>query len=199
MISRSKLLIICVLIISSVTVSLIVLPILDSLSTNNETFSELWLLGPEHKAENYPSNVTANEDYTIFVGVSNQLDHSAYYAIYVKLCNQTELLPNSTAAQPSPLNSIHEFQFNLLDQEMWETSFTFAVDSVLLQQNVTHVESITINGDIFPVNFPSTWDSNRNGFYYTLLFELWCYDETSSSFQYTNQNVRLQLNITSPF
>jgi len=83
-----------------VIVSIFLLPALNLLGIpkNEETFSEFWLLGPEHKAENYPFNVSVNEDYTLYVGVGNQLGESSDYAVYVKLYNQTQQLANSTTA-----------------------------------------------------------------------------------------------------
>jgi len=55
----------------------------------SERFSEVWLLGPEGQAENYPFNVSVNESYYVYVGVGNHLGRSAYYRIYVKFRNQT--------------------------------------------------------------------------------------------------------------
>jgi len=169
---------------------------LISLPRSEERFSELWLLGPEHKAENYPSNVRVNEQYSIYVGVGNQLGELAYYAVYVKLGNRTQRLPNSTTSEPSPLSPLYEFRFVLSDGKMWEAPLTFAIENVLLQQNFSLVQSVSINGIAFPVNCTSTWDSDRNGFYYQMFFELWLYDMTSSSFQYHNRFVGLWLNIT---
>ena len=154
------------------------------------------------------------------MGVSNHLDESESYAIYVKFFNQTQQLPNSTTAEPSPLASIRKFEFTPQDEEIWESSVAFAVDYVVVQQNISQVENTTVNGEIVPVNvlveqnvsrvesitvngetvqvnYASIWDSNRNGFYYSLIFELWSYDETLNDFQYANQYVGLQLNMTS--
>jgi uncharacterized membrane protein len=197
--SWSKFLIVSALIAILVIVSIFLLPALNLLGIpkNEETFSELWLLGPEHKAENYPFNVSVNEDYTLYVGVGNQLGESSDYAVYVKLSNQTQQLANSTTAEPSPLPSLHEYLFALQDEELWEIQFTFAIDYVLLQQNVTRVKTLSINGNMFPVDCTSIWDSDKNGFYCQLVFELWCYNKTSSSFQYHNRDARLWLNMTS--
>ena len=61
-----------------------------------EQFSELYLLGPNQMAQNYPFNIAVGENYSIYVNVGNHLGSSAYYAIYVKLSNQTDQLPNPT-------------------------------------------------------------------------------------------------------
>ena len=72
----------------------------------------------------------------------------------------------------------------------------FAIDYVLLQQNFSLVQNVSINGMVFPVNCTSSWDSDRNGFYYQMFFELWLYNMTSSNFQYHNRFVDLWLNMT---
>lgn len=198
MTSWSKFLIVSALIAILVIVSIVLLPALNLLGIpkNEETFSELWLLGPEHKAENYPFNVSVNEDYTLYVGVGNQLGESSDYAVYVKFGNQTQQLPNSTTAEPSPLLPLYEFRFVLSDGKVWEAPLTFAIEYILLQQNLSLVQSVSINGMVFPVNYISTWDSDRNGFYFQMFFELWLYNTTSSNFQYHNSFVRLVMNMT---
>jgi len=167
---------------------------------NSERFSELWLLGPEHRAENYPFNIRGMKQYSIYVGVGNQLGdaraRAAYYVVYVKFRNQTQQLPNFTTSEPSPLPPLYEFRFFLSDGEVWEAPLSFAVENVLFQQNFSLVQNVSINGIVFPVNCSSTWDSDRNGFYYQMFFELWLYNMTSSSFQYHNRFVGLWLNMT---
>lgn len=169
---------------------------LISFPRSGECFSEFWLLGPEHKAENFPFNVSINEEYNLYVGVGNQLDELAYYAVNVKFGNQTQQLPNSTTAEPSPLLPLYEFRFVLSDGKVWEAPLAFAIEYILLQQNVSLVQSVSVNGMVFPVNYTSTWDSDRNGFYFQMFFELWLYNMTSSNFQYHNSFVRLVLNMT---
>ena len=169
---------------------------LISLPRSGECFSEFWLLGPEHKAENFPFNVSINEEYNLYVGIGNQLDELAYYAVNVKFGNQIQQLPNSTTAEPSPLLPLYEFRFVLSDGNVWEAPLVFAIEYILLQQNVSLVQSVSVNGMVFPVNYTSTWDSDRNGFYFQMFFELWLYNMTSSNFQYHNSFVRLVLNMT---
>jgi uncharacterized membrane protein len=170
---------------------------LISLPRSGERFSELWLLGPEHKAENYPFNVRNMTQYHIYVGVGNQLGELGYYAVYVKLRNQTQPLPNSKTSEPSPLNSTYEFRFALSDGKVWEAPLTFAIECVLPQQNFSLVQNVLINGIVFPVDCPSIWNSTRNGFYYQMFFELWLYNMTARDFQYHNRFVGIWLNMTS--
>lgn len=193
---------------------------LVSLPGGGERFSELWLLGPELKAENFPFNVSVNEQYRVYVGVGNLLGELAYYSIHVKFGNRTHQLPNSTWSEPSTLPSLYEFRFAVSDGDVWEAPLTFTMDYTQYQQNFTYVQNITdaqnvttiqtvtelrnvtavqsivINGRTFPVNNTTIWDSDRNGFYFQIFFELWLYEMTSSKFQYHQRDVRLVLNMT---
>lgn len=49
-----------------------------------ERFSELWVLGSNHMAEDYPFNVRVGEEDRVFVGVGNHMGYSSYYKVYVK-------------------------------------------------------------------------------------------------------------------
>jgi uncharacterized membrane protein len=162
----------------------------------SEKFSELWLLGPAGKAENYPFNVSVGESYSIYVGVGNHLGRSAYYTIYVKFRNETQQVPNFTMSEPSPLPPLYEFGFVVSDGDLWEVPLTFAFENVLVEQNFSLVQDVSINGVVFPVNCSSAWDSDRNGFYYQMFFELWLYNVTAYDFEYHNRFVGLWLNMT---
>jgi len=175
-----------VLLAASPTLGLIV-----SIPEGTQRFSELWVLDPNHMMEEYPFNVQVNGTYTIFVGVGNRMGVSSYYMVYVKFRNQTQPLPGSLNSIPSPLNSTYEFQFFLADGETWEIPLIFS-----FQGKPMFVSDILVNDVVFPVNCPSTWDSDRNGFYYQLFFELWIYNMTSQSFQFHNRFVGIWLNMT---
>ena len=52
---------------------------------SGEQFSELYLLGPNQMAENYPSNIAVGQNYSSLRGCRKSLGSSAYYVLYVKL------------------------------------------------------------------------------------------------------------------
>lgn len=166
------------------------------LPSGSESFSELWLLGPGHKAEGYPFNVTVNGDYRVYVGVGNRLGYSAYYRVYVKFRNQTQPLPVDSNSTPSPLPPLYEFDFFVRDGEVWESLLNFRVLGVERSNDSMTVNSLSINGVAFGVNSTSLWDAEKNGFYYQLFFELWLYNMTSQGFQYHSRHVRMWLNVT---
>jgi hypothetical protein len=161
-----------------------------------EKFSELWVLGPLHTAEDYPFNVTAGVNYLIYVGVGNHMGSSAYYVMYVKFRNETEPLPNSTSGTPSPLAPLYEYRVFLRDNGSSEFPLTFSFSNVFFSENQSTVGSITINGIQSSVDKTVSWDAANHGYYYELFTELWIYNSTSDGFNYHNRFVSLWLNMT---
>ena len=180
-----------ILIAAAPTLSLIV-----PFSGGSERFSELWLLGPGHMAEGYPFNVGVGEEYSVFVGVGNHMGSSSHYMVYVKFRNQTQALPNATASEPSSLAPLYVFQFFVADGDTWESLLTFKISDASVEGDSMFVGNVTINDTAFSVNSSSMWDSENNGFYYQLFFELWLYDMASNGFKYHNRFVGLWLNMT---
>lgn len=179
-----------VLLFASPTLSLILhLP-------NGEKFSELWILGPQHMAENYPFNVDANVSYLIYIGVGNHMGSSAYYAVYVKFRNQTEPLPNSTAGNQSPLPVLYEYRVFVQDGQTWEAPLTFSFSHVSFFENKCLVETLTVNDVTFRVDKPALWDAKNKGYYYQLFLELWIFNADTGIFQFHNRFVGIWLNAT---
>jgi hypothetical protein len=161
-----------------------------------ERFSELYVLGPEHKAEGYPYNVKENESYLVYLDVVNDLGSSAYYVVYVKFRNQTEPLPNATASVPSSLSPLYEYSVFLQDGQSWEQPLAFSFSQVSAAQNRTVVGSLSVNGVTISVNRPEAWDDENKGFFYELFMELWVYNVASDAFQFHNRFVGLWVNMT---
>jgi uncharacterized membrane protein len=74
-----------------------------------EPFTELYLLGPEGKASNYPTNMTVNQTANVTVGVVNHENTNVDYKLTVTLANKT----------------INTTSFSLANDEKWETSISF--------------------------------------------------------------------------
>jgi hypothetical protein len=62
--------------------------------------------------------------------------------------------------------------------------------------DLLNVTKISINDAVFSVKSLAIRDAHDMGFYYQLLFELWMYDESVSSFRYHNRFVGIWLNMT---
>jgi Protein of unknown function (DUF1616) len=162
---------------------------------SGEPFSEIYLLGPEHLAQNYPSNIAVGQNYSVYVGVGNHLGASAYYVLYAKFQNVTDLLPNATTETPSPAPPLYESRFSIPDGKNWEGLLTFSVSKTTTSPNQSVVETFMVNDFNFNVNKQAAWDSNSTTFSYRLVFELWLYNATSNSVQFNNRFVDLQLNL----
>ena len=180
-----------VLLAASPALSLVV-----SFPRSGERFSELWLLGPNHMAEDYPFNVQTGEEHSLFLGVGNHLGRSAYYLVYAKFRNQTQPLPNASISEPSSLPSVYEFQFFVADGDVWETPITIKILNASAQGNAMVVESVSVNDKASQVGCSSIWDSEYSGFYFQLFFELWLYNSMGSSFQFHDRFVGIWLNMT---
>jgi hypothetical protein len=162
-----------------------------------EKFSELYMLGPEHLASGYPLNVAISQNYSVYVDVGNHLSSSTYYLLYVKLGNQTEVLPDVDSGVPSSLPSLFEYRFLVQDGQTYEVPLKFSVPEASIDANEFSIKSLTINGERFNVDKTNLLNSNSTVFPFRLIVELWIYNAQSSSFGYHNRFVYLPFNLTS--
>ena len=173
------------------------LSLVFSFPRGGENFTELWVLGPGHLAEDYPFNVGEGGEYSIYVGVGNHMGSSSFYNVRVKFRNQNEPLPNATTGTPSSLSTLYEDMVFVEDAGNWETSLNFSFSGVSFSGNHCRVESLKINDTKFDVNKSVLWDEENNGFYYQLFIELWIYNVESDAFEFHNRFVGIWLNMTS--
>ena len=93
-----------------------------------EFFTEVSLLGPEHRAENYPHNITSGENYSVNLDITNNLGYCAYYQIEVKFRNETQSAPDSFNRTYSSLPSLSNLNVFVADKESFEMPVNFAFD-----------------------------------------------------------------------
>jgi hypothetical protein len=170
-----------------------------------EFFTELWILGPNRRAEDYPFNVSSGQDYSVYLGVGNRLGYCAYYLVRVKFRNQTQSSPTSFGPienrSPSSLPSLYDIAVFVGDEQVWELPLTFSLNYAY-DESLSRVclQSLKLN-DV-TLNVPDLvieWDSTRRGFYGFLFFELWLFNGLNESFQYHGRFVGLWLNMTTLF
>jgi hypothetical protein len=164
-----------------------------------EFFTELWILGPNRMAEDYPFNISRNDDYNVFLGIGNRLGYCAYYLVEVKFSNLTQSMPDSFNRTPSSLPSLFNITAFVADEQVWELPLTFSFDygynETLLQ---IQFYRLTLNDVVLDMkNHTVTWDSEKKGFFGNLYFELWIYDDVIDTFRYHERFVNLRLNMTS--
>lgn len=77
-----------------------------------EHFTEFYILGPEGKADNYPTNYTLGESGKVIVGVVNHEYRTVNYTMDVRLENKSLSLPENMQ------------QITLANNESWEKTLT---------------------------------------------------------------------------
>jgi hypothetical protein len=218
-----------ILVVTAVLALFVASPALERVLVypRTEFFTELSMLGPGHMAQNYPYNVTKGGNYTVYLGIGNQLGSCAYYQVDVKVRNETQSAPNSFDLTASSLPSLYNIRAFVADKEILEVQVNFAFDysfqnvtrtvytNVTVSQgpgkndtveeradNITLLQanfsSLRING--VPLNlqgFSSDWNPQTKKFYCNLVFELWIYNNTIGGFQYHERFVDLKFNMTS--
>ena len=170
--------------------------VLVTLPKVGERFSELWLLGSNHMAENYPFNVTVGRPYSVYLGIGNHMRSSTYYSVYIKFRNQTQPLPNATLSTPSSLPILYEIRAFVQDDQTWEKLITFSSLEASQSETSSFVNRLVINDRTVWTNSSAIWDPERDGFYYELFFELWIYNVASKNLGYHNRFVGIWLNMT---
>ena len=179
-----------VLLFASPTISLLVEP------PASQEFTILYILGPNHTFEDLPFNIKADVTYSVYLGVVNHMGSSCYYTCFVKIGNDSGLLPSATLGTPSPLPAQYEYNSFINNEATWEVPLSFRVNELALTDETSQLFKITINGLEFSVNQTSAWNSTKSGYYYNLLVELWIFNSSLGVSQYHERFVDLALNMT---
>lgn len=188
------------LVVTAVLALLVASPALQRLLVfpQTEFFTEIWLLGPQHSGENYPFNITLNESYKVFLGISNHLGHCAYYVVQVKFRNQNQSAPDTLARTPSSLPPLYSFNVIVADKETWELPVTFSFDYSYDESNSqVNFNQMMFNGATLNLNgYSATWDDEKSMFFGNLIFELWIYSNAVGGFAYHERYNDLKFNMT---
>ena len=161
-----------------------------------EAFSELYLLGPEKMAQNYPFNIVVGQNYSVYVAVGNHLGSLAYYEVFVKLANGTDPFPNSTLATPSLLQPLYDYRFTIKDNATWQDLLTFKVTDATTTPTDATINTLQINDQTLNIDKTTSWNTNTTTYTYRLIFELWLYNQQTQTTEFNNRYVNLQLNLT---
>jgi len=167
-----------------------------------EFFSEMWLLGSNHKAEGYPYNISRGLNYTVFLGIGNQLGYCAYYVVEVKFRNETQSAPSSFGPienrTPSNMQSLFNITAFVADEQDWELPLAFSFDyEVSLDRSQVIFHNLTLNNEISGLeDYSTAWNSTRTVFFGDLMFELWIYDAQATALSYHGRFVDLKFNMT---
>ena len=164
--------------------------------------TELWLLDANGETEDYPFNVTAGGEYSVFLGVGNRLGYCAYYVVQVKFRNQSQLAPSSFGPieerVPSNLSLLFSVRAFVADEGVWEAPLTFSFDYGF-NESLMRVEFSSLNVNGVAVDLAGqviVWDAVNGEFRGFLFFEVWLYDSEVDDFGYHGRFVSLRLNMT---
>jgi hypothetical protein len=170
-----------------------------------EFFTELWILDADHRAENYPYNVTRCQNYTIYLGLANRLGYCAYYIVQVKFRNQTQPAPTSfgpiESRLPSSLPSLFNITVFAADEQVLEIPIKFSFNYTWNEQlSKVELSGLRLNGIWLNMSdYKLSWDADKKAFRGFLFFELWLYNADIDGFKYHGRFVGLWLNMTVSF
>jgi uncharacterized membrane protein len=162
----------------------VVLPSVDA-------YSELGMLGPQRMADNYPSEIQANQTNNVFLQVTNHLGHAAYYTVAVKLVTQAEL------SNPASVASLNNITFFVANNETFEQPIAFALNyNSSPNQTQPQVTHLTINNVVcYPTNYFASRNNQTQRFQVYLVFELWLFSDQVGDFQNNGRFVDLLLTL----
>jgi len=189
----------------SIAALLVASPLLSKVLVwpRTEFFTELYVLGSNQTAEDYPFNLSSGESYGISLGLGNHLGYCAYYLVEVKFRNESQSAPTSFGPVedrlPSSLPSLYNVTAFVADESVWQVPVSFGFDygynNSLLRVDF---HSLTFNGNVssFAEGESTTWNTTTSRFYGDLMFELWRFNSSSNGFRYDGNFVDLKLNMT---
>ena len=167
-----------------------------ALSPQPASATEISLLGSYHNST-YPFNVTAGQNYLLYLDVTDHSGPCSYYTLEVKFRNATQPAPDSFAKTSSALPSLVDMPFCLDSNQAFELPITISLsytDSNV--PNTLEMQSLVVNGfSIVVAQTTLSWDAKNGGYYGNLFFELWIFNGTTNSFQYDQRYVSLWFNL----
>jgi len=141
-----------------------------------EPFFQFYILGENKMAESYyPNNnpsIRPNTPVQWYLGVTNFIGSIEYVIIKAKLGNRTLQPPNEASATPANLPTIIEFRRILLNNETWETTFTWKIANVDMKSETAFL-TLNINNNTITIQEVGA----KNGYNFRIIFELWTLDK----------------------
>ena len=186
------------LVVTAISALLVASPALQHFLVYPQTeyFTELWLLGPNQKAENYPYNITQNANYQVFLGISNHLGSCGYYLVQVKFRNQAMDGPDTFKRTPSSLPTLYSMNVFVADKQTVQLPVDFSLN-YNNDGSTVNFNYLTLNNEQINLKgYSTSWNQTNSDFYGKLIFELYLYNSTIGSFQYHERFVDLRLNMT---
>lgn len=142
-------------------------------------FFELGLLDKDKTATAYfaidNSTLEIGTQVTWFVFVHNNMGSAEQVSIRIKLLNSTMEQPIDSKNTPSPYSFFMEFPSSLSVNETALISFSWGISKAVSQDGSTIIRQLTVNNHTYDINV-----SSKD--YFSLVFELWVYDQNSQNY-----------------
>ncbi|MBC7107283.1 MAG: DUF1616 domain-containing protein [Methanomassiliicoccales archaeon] len=78
-----------IILVISIAASLVALVYVIAVPKQGEKFTEFYILGPDGKAHNYPTNLTVGENATLIIGIANHEYREVNYAVEIWLVDSS--------------------------------------------------------------------------------------------------------------
>lgn len=168
-----------------------------AMAPKTASLTEFSILGPFHNAT-YPYNITSGKDYSLYFEVDNQLGATAYYQIELKFRNETQSAPDIFNRTSSTLPSLGSLSLFAANKETIELPINISFQYKTAPGNAAQLDmqSITVNGAQLNCQTTLALDPQKGAFLGNVFFELWLFNDSTSSFQYNQRYVSLWMNMT---
>ncbi len=160
-----------------------------------QEFSEIYVLGSDQSFEGIPFNIRAETSYSVNLGIGNNLGHSSYYTCYIKIANDTAAMPNTNIGRPSREPALYEYELFVKDGETLQLPLTFQINNLTFSDKTCWLYGVRINDVDISIDKSSAWSPTTEGFYYSLIAELWIFNSTLGVSQFNNRFISIPLNM----
>lgn len=99
-------------------------------------FFEIYPLGSEGLAANYPTEVEVGQPINVWIGVSNHMGRVEYILVNVKVGANATAIPDDLALTPSSATSYKQIEYFLMDNQTQTFPVTLTIDSPGINYNL---------------------------------------------------------------
>jgi uncharacterized membrane protein len=162
-----------------------------TVAPQSEYFTEMALLDSNHTTTLYPSNITSDKHYPLYIELTNHIGHTADYTVEVKFRDINQSGPNSFNHTSSTLPPLENYKLSADNNQ----TVKLPLDISFQFNTKGYVNSLTINGKTHNISRQLTFNTQRNNYYGNLFFELWIYNQTTNTLQYHERYLSLWLRL----
>lgn len=99
-------------------------------------FFEIYPLGPEGMAANYPTEVAAGKLIKVWIGVNNHMGRVEYLLVYVKVGANATAIPNDSTLTPSSATPYKQIEYFLMDNQTQTFPVTLTISRPGINYNI---------------------------------------------------------------